>query len=64
MNSAEFYEWHEEHISNDECQTNHTLPSGIVEVNAVIELFCRSEGKYGANIGTCLVDGDSKTYGN
>ncbi|XP_044592130.1 uncharacterized protein LOC123270228 [Cotesia glomerata] len=35
-----------------------------MEVNAVIELFRRSEEKYGAKISNYIGDGDSKTYGN
>lgn len=64
LNTVEFDEWYEEHIANDECQANHTGPSGNMEVNAVIELFRRSEKNYGAKIGTYIGDGDSKTYGN
>ena len=63
LNTAEFEEWHE-HIDNDECQANHTGPSGNMEVSAVIEMFCRSEEKYGVKISNYIGDGDSKTYGN
>ena len=64
LNTAEFEEWHEEHIDNDKCQANHTRPSGNMEVSAVIKMFCRSEEKYGAKISNYIGDGDSKTYGN
>ena len=64
LNTAEFEEWHEEHIDNNECQANHTRPSGNMEVSAVIEMFCRSEEKYGLKISNYIGDGDNKTYGN
>ena len=64
LNSAEFQEWYEEHVNNGECQANHDGPSGNMEVAAVIEMFSRSDEKYGAKIGNYVGDGDSKTYGN
>ena len=64
LNTAEFEEWHKEHIDNDACQANHTGPLGNMEVSAVIEMFCRLEEKYGAKISNYIGDGDSKTYGN
>ena len=64
LNTAEFEEWHEEHINNGECQANHTGPSGNMEVGAVIEMFRRSEKQYGAKISNYIGDGDSKTFSN
>ena len=39
LNTAEFEEWQEEHIDNDECQANHTGLSGNMELSAVIEML-------------------------
>lgn len=61
LNTAEFEDWHEEHMNNNECRANHTGPSGNIEVGAVMEMFCRSEKKYGAKISNYVGDGDSKT---
>nr|XP_036230996.1 uncharacterized protein LOC118683174 [Bactrocera oleae] len=64
LNTNEFKEWYQEHVENDEWQANQTGPSANMEVNAVIELFGRSEKNYGAKISNYIGDGDSKTYGN
>ncbi|XP_025995458.2 uncharacterized protein LOC105204411 [Solenopsis invicta] len=64
MKTTEFEEWYSQHVANDECDANHTGPSGNMEVGAVIEMFRCSEENYGAKISNYIEDGDSKTYGN
>ena len=39
---AEFEEWKEEHIENEQCTANHTGASGNMEVSSIIEMFKRS----------------------
>lgn len=60
--TAEFEEWKEEHIQNDECTANHTGASGNMEVSSIIEMFKRSIVKYGLRFFNYIGDGDSKTY--
>lgn len=62
LTSAEFDEWHEQHVEKGECQANHEGPSGNMEVNAIKEMFNRSEASHGVKYETYVGDGDSKTY--
>lgn len=64
LNTCEFESWHEEHVENNECQANHTGPSGNMETAALIEMFSRSEELYEAKIENYIGDGDTKSYGN
>ncbi|XP_025154263.1 uncharacterized protein LOC112588450 [Harpegnathos saltator] len=56
----EYKEWYETHKEN--CSANHTGSSGKMEVDAVIEMFNRSEEKYGVKYRYYIGDGDSKTF--
>lgn len=43
--TVEYEDWAEKH--QNECQTNHKGSSGKMEVEGVIEMFCRAESLYG-----------------
>lgn len=61
LQTAEFEEWHTEHVNSGKCQCNHSGPAGNMEVDAIKQMFQRSMNnnvKYRNYIG----DGDSKTY--
>ncbi|CAB3225803.1 unnamed protein product [Arctia plantaginis] len=58
--TTEFEEWQISHA--DECQANHEGSSGKMEVNAVVEMFQRSEDLYGVKYSNYIGDGDSKTF--
>lgn len=59
-NEREFEEWYEEHA--EECAINHSGFTGKMEVDAVKEMFLRSEDKYNVKYNNYIGDGDSKTY--
>ena len=44
------------------CGTNHVGSSGKMEVDGVLEMFKRSEGKHGLRYVSFIGDGDSSTY--
>jgi len=56
--TAEYEDWAEEH--HLVCQCNHTGSAGKMEVDAVTEMFKRSETLYNVKYGSYI--GDSKTY--
>lgn len=56
----EFDDWLIEH--EDKCQINHSGSAGKMEVDAVVEMFQRSENIYGVKYKNYVGDGDSKTY--
>ncbi|XP_014483532.1 PREDICTED: uncharacterized protein LOC106749019 [Dinoponera quadriceps] len=58
--TAKYEEWLETHA--DECQANHEGSSGLMEVNAVCEMFQRSESLHNLKYTSYIGDGDSKTY--
>lgn len=58
--TTEFEEWQISHA--DECQANHEGSSGKMEVDAVVEMFQRSEDLYGIKYCNYIGDGDSKTF--
>ena len=62
IDTAEFEEWKEEHIENEQCTANHTGASGNMEVSSIIEMFKRSIVKHGLRYVNYIGDGDSKTY--
>lgn len=45
-----------------ECSINHTGSSGKMEVDAIVQMFLRSEEKHGVKYLTYVGDGDSKTF--
>lgn len=58
--TAEYEEWHGSHVN--ECQSNHEGSSGKMEVDAVIEMFSRSESLHNLKYANYIGDGDSKTF--
>jgi len=60
LDAEEYNEWSETHAS--ECSANHTGSAGSMEVNAIVEMFRRSEENYGVRYTNYIGDGDSKTY--
>lgn len=59
-NSLEYEAWYEDH--EEECTKNHEGSAGKMEVDAVTEMFLRSEEKFGVKYVNYIGDGDSKTY--
>jgi len=55
-----YEEWFAQH--QEECANNHTGSAGKMEVDAIKEMFLRSEEKFGVKYGNYIGDGDSKTY--
>ncbi|XP_032689786.1 uncharacterized protein LOC116853045 [Odontomachus brunneus] len=58
--TAEYEEWAETH--KDSCEKNHEGSAGKMEVDAVIEMFQRSEELHGLKYSHYVGDGDSKTF--
>jgi len=58
--SEEYEEWLSTHT--EECHANHQGSSGKMEVDAILEMFQRSEKIYGIKYTNYIGDGDSKTY--
>lgn len=56
----EYNEWYKSH--QDNCTINHSGSAGKMEVDAVKEMFLRSEEKHGVKYTTYVGDGDSKTF--
>lgn len=56
----EYKEWLETHVN--ECQSNHEGSAGKMEVDAVIEMFQRSESVHQLKYANYVGDGDSKTF--
>ncbi|XP_071579340.1 uncharacterized protein [Temnothorax nylanderi] len=58
--TEEYAEWLETHAQ--ECQANHEGSAGKMEVDAVIEMFQRSETLHSVKYANYIGDGDSKTF--
>ncbi|XP_036147532.1 uncharacterized protein LOC118647217 [Monomorium pharaonis] len=58
--TTEYAEWLENHAN--ECDANHEGSAGKMEVDAVIEMFQRSEELYQVKYANYIGDGDSKTF--
>lgn len=58
--TAEYLQWKTEHDS--QCLANHEESAGKMEVDAIIEIFLRSEKLYGVKYINYIGDGDLKTY--
>jgi len=56
----EYDKWHTNH--EESCNVNHEGSAGKMEVDAIQEMFCRSEAKYGVKYTTYIGDGHSKTF--
>ncbi|EZA51573.1 hypothetical protein X777_09740 [Ooceraea biroi] len=59
-NTEEYLQWYEEH--KEQCLANHSGSAGKMEVDAIKEMFTRSEEKFEVKYGNYIGDGDSKTY--
>lgn len=59
-NTVEYFQWYEEHKKH--CHANHFGSAGKMEVDAIQEMFTRSEEKFKVKYGNYIGDGDSKTY--
>ena len=62
LDTAEFEEWHEEHVHCGKCKANHAGPSGNMEVDAIIQMFKRSLEYFEGMFRNYIGDGDSKAY--
>lgn len=58
--TAEYEEWAESH--KDKCDMNHEGSAGKMEVDAIVEMFSRSESLHGLKYSNYVGDGDSKTF--
>ncbi|KYM94754.1 hypothetical protein ALC62_14605 [Cyphomyrmex costatus] len=58
--AVEYEEWSQLH--NEECDINHEGSSGKIEVDAIVEMFSRSETLHGVKYCQYIGDGDSKTF--
>jgi len=59
-NTEEYQEWAESH--SEQCEANHKGSSGKMEVDAVVEMFSRSENLHNMKYVNYIGDGDSKTF--
>lgn len=60
IGTTEYEEWAESH--KDKCNTNHEGSAGKMEVDAIVEMFSRSESLHGLKYCNYVGDGDSKTF--
>jgi len=60
LNIAEYLEWKIEHETK--CSANHEQSAWKMEVNAIKEIFLRSEELHGVKYSNYIGNGDSKTY--
>ena len=60
LTPAEFEEWYLSH--KDICSANHDGSAGKMEVDAVVEMFSRSEDLHNLKYACYVRDGDAKTY--
>ena len=60
IGTEKYVEWLENHET--ECQKNHEGAAGKMEVDAVIEMFSRSEETYEVKYKYYIGDGDTKTF--
>lgn len=59
-NTIEYEMWHEDH--QETCSINHSGSAGLMEVNAIIEMFKRSVSLYNVYYENYVGDGDTKTF--
>lgn len=59
LNDDAFEEWYENH--KETCSSNHEGSAGKMEVDSIIEMFLRSDEKFGVKYMNYIGDGDSKT---
>jgi len=60
LNDDEFEEWYKNHQQS--CTSNHEGSAGKMEVDSIVEMFLRSDGKFGVKYTNYIGDGDSKTF--
>lgn len=60
IGTPEYDNW--KSIHEEECTSNHNGSAGKMEVDAVKEMFSRSEAQYNVKYITYVGDGDSKTF--
>ncbi|XP_029177754.1 uncharacterized protein LOC114945652 [Nylanderia fulva] len=60
VDTTEYEEWKTSHAN--ECQANHEGSAGKMEVDAIIEMFQRSEQLHQVKYVNYIGDGDSKTF--
>lgn len=60
LNTHEYEEWYETH--KNMCAANHQESAGKMEPNAIVEMFKRSNEKYGVKYVNYIGDDDCKTY--
>lgn len=58
--TAEYEKWAESHYDN--CQSNHEGWAGKMEVEAIVNMFSRSEALHGLKYKYYIGDSDSKTF--
>ncbi|KYN10832.1 hypothetical protein ALC57_17032 [Trachymyrmex cornetzi] len=58
--TAEYEEWATSHL--EQCQANHEESAGKMEVDAVVEMFSRSENLHNVKYVYYIGDDDSKTF--
>jgi hypothetical protein len=58
--SDHYKKWQTKH--QKECSINHSGSAGKMEVNGMVNMFSRSDEKYGARYINYIGDGDTKTY--
>lgn len=58
--NAAYETWFEDH--EEKCTANHTGSSGKMEIDAIVEMFQRSDEKHDAKYVTYVGDGDCKTF--
>jgi len=62
LTTAEYDEWYNNHIENNECSANHQGTAGNMEASSVLAMFQRSFEKHGLRYTNYIGDGDSKTF--
>lgn len=59
-NKDNYLKWKKNH--DEVCSKNHTGSSALMEVNGIVNMFSRSEEKYGVRYVNYIGDGDCKTF--
>ncbi|XP_074097828.1 uncharacterized protein LOC141526663 [Cotesia typhae] len=57
---AAYNDWYESH--KELCTINHKGSAGKMEVDAIVEMFCRSNENHGVKYAKYIGDGDTKTF--
>lgn len=62
LNAAQFAMWHQNHVDQEMCDSNHTGSAGAMEPQGMLRIFRRSVSKRRLRYVEYLGDGDSKTF--